>query len=88
MATDLADLERICALLADPVDHLPLAVAPASVLTLLQDQHARRVLRTTEGTLVGEAFDAALLRQSGDVAYLVRDGVADLLVGAGVRVIA
>ncbi len=88
MATDLADLDRICALLADPVDHQPLAVAPPAVVALLQDQQARRVLRNTEGALVADAFDAALLRQGGDVAYLVRDGVADLLVGAGVRVIA
>ncbi len=43
-----------------------------------------RALRERSGELVAEPFDALLVRASGDRAFPVRDGVADLLPGSAI----
>ena len=79
MATELADLQRLCDLLADPVDHRPLRPAHAELLAKLAALQAGATLRAIDGDRVGEGFDALLVREDDDRAFPVRDGVADLL---------
>lgn len=84
MTSKFDELDRLCALVADPVDHQALCAGAPELVAALADLQARRALRQVDGSLVGEAFDALLLRADGTRAYPVRDGVADLLPSSGI----
>jgi hypothetical protein len=81
-ATDRDELERLCALLADPVDGAPLTVAGGELVLQLAAQQRSGALRERSGALVLDPFDALLVRTDGACAYPVRAGVADLLPGS------
>lgn len=84
MATERIDLERLCEMLADPADHLPLRPAPERLVAHLGALQGKGALRSIDGNRVDEAFDALLVRQGDDRAFPVRDGVADLLPGSAI----
>lgn len=84
MATELRDLQRLCEMLADPVDHRPLRPAPEALVTRLGALQREGGLRSIDGNRVAEGFDALLLREGDDQAFPVRDGVADLLPGSAI----
>lgn len=84
MSTDLQELRALCELIADPDDHEPLHPAPAALVDKLGALQRQRALRERSGALVDEPFDALLVRERGDRAFPVRDGVADLLPGSAI----
>ena len=84
MATELRDLQRLCELLADPVDHRPLRPGPAALVANLAKLQGQGALRSIDGSRVEQDFDALLVREGDDRAFPVRDGVADLLPGSAI----
>lgn len=71
---------ELLALLADPETHEPLTLASESELASLRSAiREGRALRASGQPVIAE-FDAALLSHGGRVAYLVEDGIPNLLI--------
>jgi uncharacterized protein YbaR (Trm112 family) len=72
--------QELLDLLADPETHEALSLANGAQLAALQQALAAGTARRRNGSPVSGALDGALLSQGGRVAYLVEDGIPNLLV--------
>jgi uncharacterized protein YbaR (Trm112 family) len=74
---------QLLALLVCPATHQDVTLAsPAEVVRLIQGVRDGQV-RTVAGAEPDAAFDGALVRQDGAVAYPIRDGIPVMLVEEG-----
>jgi len=67
--------DDVLALLACPQDHQPLQRAPEALVTLLNQEIARKCLRDATGSLVQDQMDAGLLHADGLRLYPVVAGL-------------
>jgi uncharacterized protein YbaR (Trm112 family) len=67
-------------LLADPETHEPLVLANESELAALRQAVASGTARRRGAQQVDAKFDGALLSQKKRVAYLIEDGIPNLLI--------
>jgi uncharacterized protein YbaR (Trm112 family) len=70
----------LLALLADPETHEPLSLASEAELALLRQAIEQGLARRRDGKPAGLGFEAALLTRGRRVAYLVEDGIPNLLI--------
>lgn len=70
----------LLALLADPETHEALALATDAELAGLRDAIQSGAARRRDGKAPSASFEAALLSQGRKVAYLVEEGIPNLLV--------
>lgn len=71
--------DELLTMLADPETHAPLSRATDADLAKLRAAIAEGRARRRDGSAIG-TFDAAFLRPSRDVAYLVEDGVPNFVI--------
>ncbi len=69
-----------------PETRQSLALAEAGLLESLRSRQTRGELMNREGSRVAGVIDGALIREDGSVAYLILDGIPDLLVEESVAV--
>jgi len=67
-------------LLADPETHEPLALASEAELAKLREAVGAGGLTRRSGQQIQLNFDGALLSQAKRVAYLIEDGIPNLLI--------
>ena len=84
--TDFPVPSELLALLRCPETRQTLAPADQELLTQLAARREGRTLHDRAGRRVDEEIAAALVREDGKVAYPVRQGIAVLLVDAGIPV--
>ncbi len=78
MSTDLNP--ELLSVLADPETHEPVALASESQLERLRQAISAGEVRRHDGASLPAEVQAALISQQGRVAYLVQDGIPNLLV--------
>jgi uncharacterized protein YbaR (Trm112 family) len=71
---------QLLALLVCPATHQDVTEAGPAEIERLVRAIRDGVVRTVGGKEAGAAFDGALVRQDGEVAYPVRDGIPVMLV--------
>lgn len=67
-------------LLADPETHEPLSLASEAELSKLRDAVRKGGLARRSGQQIKGDFEGALLSQQKRVAYLIEDGIPNLLI--------
>lgn len=67
-------------LLADPETHTPLRLAGEEELSRLQQAVREGRAKRRDGQVVRAELEGALLAQGGRVAYLIEDGIPNLLI--------
>jgi uncharacterized protein YbaR (Trm112 family) len=72
--------EALVSLLGDPETHAPLALATADELARLREAVRAGRASRHDGKPVASEFEAALLTQQRRVAYLVQNGIPNLLI--------
>ena len=78
MSTDLNP--ELLAVLADPETREPVSLANEAQLARLREALASGEARRHDGAAPPTEVQAALISQQGKVAYLVQDGIPNLLV--------
>ena len=71
--------DNFLAMLVCPIDHRPLRVAAASLLNQLNELAASGSLRSQSGGTVAGRFSGALINEPGTIAYLVIDGIPNMV---------
>lgn len=64
----------------------PLTLAGDDLLERLNAKIAAGELSTVGGETVDEPVDGALLREDGEILYVIRDEIPEMLIEAGIRV--
>ena len=77
---------ELLAHLVCPETRQSLALAGAEELESFRNRQGRGALNNRGGKKVSGAIDGALIREDGAVAYLIIDGIPDLLVAESVDV--
>ena len=71
---------ELVGVLACPETHEPVTLASEAQLQQLREAIAAGTARRRDGSEIEPDFEGALLSHGGKVAYLVRDGIPNLLI--------
>jgi uncharacterized protein YbaR (Trm112 family) len=77
---------QLLSILCCPETHQPLGIAPAELITSLNSKIELGVLKNRSGESVRERIEAALLREDGKAAYLIRKGIPVMLIDQAVAI--
>lgn len=75
----------LLSIIACPESRQPLSLADAALLEKLNAAIAGGGVKNVGGADVANAVEAALVREDGEVVYLIRDSIPVLLVDEGIR---
>ncbi len=76
---------ELLAILRCPENHQPLALAEPAVVEQLRRRQQQGELVDVSGRAIQGRIDAVLVRQDGQLAYLVLDGIPRMLADEAVR---
>ena len=76
--------EELVKILACPETHQPVSMAQQELVDKLNEGIARGEVVNVGGEKVSEPMEAALVRQDGEIAYPVREGIPQMLVEEGI----
>lgn len=76
--------EELLKILICPETHQPLKLADQALVDSLNQQIGRRELHDRSGNIVEEPIDGGLVREDGEVLYMVQEGIPILLVAASI----
>ena len=74
----------LIALLCCPENHEALSLAPKAVVESLNNKITHQKLINRGGKKITDCIDGALLRADGQIAYLIRDDIPDVIPDSGV----